>query len=270
MTHETIYLKEENKAITLKTYISGDEPEIEAKPRPAVIVIPGGAYFFWSDREGEPIVKRFFAAGFNCFLLHYSIRPHAKFPTPLQDASRAIIHVRENAEKYNIDPDKIFVCGFSAGGHLAAAIGTMWHRAEAAPWPDMPYGMNKPNGMILCYPVITLEPPHAHETCAVEVSGGEVTPEKIAQYSCEKNITENTPPAYIWTTFDDDCVDSENSLMMAAAMKEAGVPFELHIFSKGPHGLATADRETSRGWEGWDLPDVKTWTDEAIAWAKKQ
>ena len=124
--------------------------------------------------------------------------------------------------------------------------------------------------MVLCYPVITLEPPHAHEVCAQEISGGEVTKEKIAQYSCEKNVTENTPPAYIWTTFDDDCVDSENSLMMAAAMKEAGIPFELHIFSKGPHGLATADPETSRGREGWSLPDVATWLDEAIMWCKKQ
>lgn len=270
MTHETVYLKEENKAITLKTYISGDEPEICAKPRPAVIVIPGGAYFFWSDREAEPIVKRFFAAGFNCFLLHYSIRPHAKFPTPLQDISRAIIHIKENAEKYNVDPERVFVCGFSAGGHLAASIGTMWHREDAKPWPDMPEGLNKPRGMVLCYPVITLEPPHAHETCANEVTGNNVNEETIELYSCEKQVSDKTVPAYIWTTFDDDCVDSENSLMMASAMKAAGVPFELHIFSKGPHGLATADEETSRGWEGWALPDVATWLDEAIAWCKSQ
>ena len=269
MKHETVYLKEVNRAITLKTYISGDEPELAAPPRPAVIVIPGGAYSWWSDREGEPIVKEFFAKGFNCFLFHYSVRPHAKFPTPLQDMSRAIIHIREHAEEYNVDPERIFVCGFSAGGHLAASIGTMWDKEFAKPFDDMPYGANKPCGMILCYPWITLSEPHLHLECADNITGGNITPEFEELYAPDRQVSENTVPAYIWSTCFDDCVDVENSLMMATALSAKKIPYELHIFQNGPHGMALCNEETSSGGQARLIhPDAATWIEEAIYWAK--
>ena len=268
MKHDIIHLKEENEAIILKTYISEDEPEIAVSGRPAMIVLPGGAYWWWAAREGEPIVKEFFAKGFNCFMLHYSVMPHAAFPTPLQDMSRAIIHVREHAEEYNIDPNRIFVCGFSAGGHLAASIGTMWDKDFAKPYDDMPYGLNKPNGMILCYPWITLEEPHRHFDCTNNICAGEITPEKIQAYAPDLNVSENTCPAYIWTTCFDDCVDVENSLMMATALSAKKIPYELHIFQTGPHGMGLCNEETASGQERMIAPDAATWIDEAIYWAK--
>lgn len=268
MKHDIIYLKEENRCITLKTYISEDEPEIGASPRDAVIVIPGGAYFFLSDREGEPVVKKFFAEGFNCFLLHYSIHPHAAFPTPLQDVSRAIIHIKEHAEEYNVNPERIFVCGFSAGGHLAASIGTMWDSEEAKPWDNMPYGQNKPCGMILCYPWITLDAAYRHKECAENVCGGEITPEGEKMWSAERRVSESTVPAYIWTTATDTCVHPMNSMLMAEALFEHNIPCELHVFKAGPHGMALCNEQTAHGSKELIYPDCATWIDEAIEWAR--
>lgn len=269
MKHDIVYLREDNPQITLKTYISEDEAELQMGPRDAVIVIPGGAYYFWSDREGEPVVKKFFAEGFNAFLLHYSIHPHAAFPTPLQDISRAIIHIKEHAEEYNVNPDRIFVCGFSAGGHLAASIGTMWDSEEAKPWPDMPYGQNKPCGMILCYPWISIDDPLVHCGCAENICNFNVTEEAINKWSCNKRVTENAVPAYIWTTASDTDVHPDNSLVMAQALGAKGIPYELHIFSSGPHGAALCNKETSHGAPTLEIPDAATWIDEAIAFAKK-
>ncbi len=270
MKHETIYLKEEDKNITLKTYISEDEPELQAPPRPAVIVCPGGAYLFLSDREGEPVVKEYFAKGFNCFLLHYSIAPNAAFPTPLQDISRAIIHIKEHAAEYNVNPDRIFVCGFSAGGHLAASIGTMWHKDFAKPTPDMPFGANKPFGMILCYPFITVGGEHTHIECTDNITGHNPTPENCEKYSPERQVSSETVPAYIWTTCFDDCVDVENSLMMATALSKEKIPYELHIFQHGPHGAVLFNEETSAGGQKRLIhADSAEWIAESVRWAKE-
>lgn len=267
MKTETIPMSETNELVWLRTYISEDEPELQAGPRPAVIVIPGGAYMFLSDREGEPVVKKFFAEGFNCFLLHYTVGGAARFPNPLLEISRAIVLIKENAERFNVDPDRIFVCGFSAGGHLAAAIGTMWASEEAKASPDMAFGMNKPRGMILCYPWITLDPKYGHETCARLVSGGEYTSEIIEKLSCDKAVSENTVPAYIWTTSNDECVHPMNSILMAEAMCRYNIPYELHIFSDGPHGMALCNDQTAHGDKNLERVDCATWVDEAIKWA---
>lgn len=269
MKHDKIYLNKENDKVWFKTYISEDEPEIMASPRPAMIVIPGGAYAFLSDREGEPVVKKFFAQGFNCFLFHYSLRPNSTFPTPLKEISAVIIHIKEHASEYNIDPERVFVCGFSAGGHLAASIGTMWHKDIAKPTDDMPYGANKPCGMVLCYPWITLSEPHRHLDCANNITGNNITPELEEEYSPDRQVSENTVPAYIWTTCFDDCVDVENSLMMASALSAKKIPYELHIFQNGPHGMALCNEETSYGGQPRLIhPDAATWIDEAIMWCK--
>ena len=269
MTTEKIYLKEGNEKVNLVTYISDDSTGMMPKPRPAMIVIPGGAYMFLADREGEPVVKKFFAEGFNCFLLNYSIAPNAAFPEPLREISLAIIHIKENAEKYNVDPERVYVCGFSAGGHLAASIGTMWHQDKAKPYEDMPYGLNKPRGMVLCYPWITLDEHYRNNECALNVSGGEITEEKIQTLSAEKQVSDKTVPAYIWTTGADDCVDVMNTFLMAEAMAKNNIPYELHIFQGGRHGMVLANHETSYGGEPvLESKDVATWIDEAITWCK--
>lgn len=268
MKHETIFLREDTELVALKTYISEDEGELCMGRRPAVLIMPGGAYYFLSDREGEPIMKEFFAKGFNCFILKYSIHPNAAFPRPLQDASLAMIHIKENAEKYNVDPERVFVCGFSAGGHLAASMGTMWDSEEAKPYPDMPYGLNKPCGMILAYPFVTLEEKYTHAGCAENICEYPTSEENVNKWSPARRVTENTVPAYIWTTAEDDCVHPAHSLIMASAMCEKKIPYELHIFRRGPHGLALANEQTSQGQDRLVYPDIATWIDEAILWAK--
>lgn len=268
MLCETVYLRPEDEKITLTTYISDNAPELKMPPRPAIIVTPGGGYRFLSDREGEPIVKAFLAAGFNAFLLHYSICEDAVFPRPLVDMSRAIVHVRENAEKYNIDPEKIFVVGFSAGGHLTASIGTLWHKEYAKAYENMPEGLNRPNGVILSYPVIT-SGPYAHRGSFNAILGTTTpTEEQNQAYSLELQVDEHAVPAYIWHTAADAAVPVQNSLMYAAQLAKYKIPFEMHIFPKGPHGLALANEQTNYG-KPCEYPEAAQWIDEAIDWAKR-
>lgn len=203
-------------------------------------------------------------------MLHYSIAPHAAFPTPLLDVSRAIIHIKEHAAEYNVNPDRIFVCGFSAGGHLAASIGTMWHKDFAKPTPDMPFGANKPFGVILSYPWITTDEQHRHYDCAYNVTGHTLDSELCEMYSPDKQVSEYTVPAYIWTTCFDNCVDVENSLIMATALSAKKIPYELHIFQHGPHGMSLCNEETSAGGQEQLMhSDAAEWIDEAVRWAKQ-
>ena len=252
----------------LHAYISSENNKLNREntpKRPAVIVFPGGAYSHLAWHEGEPVVKKFFAAKFNAFLLEYTIGEKALFPRPLLDASLAIIHVRSHAEEYNIDPDRIFVCGFSAGGHLAASIGTLWHKDIAKPYPDMPEGLNKPNGMILGYPAI-IPYNHSVEGCFERIWGTlEPTDAYMAEYGILENISEKTPSAYIWHTSNDESVPVQNSIIFADKLTDSGVNFRMHIYENGRHGLGLADSEATGE---RDLKPITGWIDEAMYWAE--
>lgn len=266
MLHKTIVLSDKHPEATLTTYVSDDTPELNMLPRRAVMIIPGGAYKMVSDREAEPIVKMFFAAGFNVFLLRYSVGPDAANFAPLIEASLAIKHIRESASEYNINPAYVFVCGFSAGGHLAASTGTLWNIPEVrAELGDAPEGINKPTGMILCYPVIY----YSHKASFRNLCGGaEPTGEQIERFSLERHVTPETPPAFLWHTFSDKTVPPQNSLLFAQRLCECGVPFELHVFPEGGHGLSLANEETWSQNPSRVLPRVQCWIDLAISWAK--
>ncbi|MBE6563136.1 MAG: alpha/beta hydrolase [Ruminococcaceae bacterium] len=261
MITETIYLKPENEKVTLEVHSFENETKDNA---PAMLIMPGGAYWFLSDREKAPIAERYAKDGFKCFVLNYTIMPDGYFPEPLKEASLAVIHIKENAAKYGVDADRIFLCGFSAGGHLACALGTMWHTEEAKPYNDMKEGANKPFGMILAYPWVSLVRPYNHEECTVAVCQGEATEEKRRAFSPYLHVSERTVPAYIWTTADDTTVPVQNSLLLAHAMADCGIPFELHVFPKGDHGLALADYTDEKG--SLLHPDVMTWTEESVKW----
>lgn len=247
--------------------------DLKQTPRRAVIVCPGGGYGMLSEREAEPIAAQFLAAGFQTFILRYTVGEGAKDFQPLRQAALAIRYVRDNAEKYNIDPNYLFVCGFSAGGHLAGSTGILWDIPELADIREgRPEGYTRPNGMILCYPVINTDIDerklsHKHSVqrlCGVE----EPTPEQCARFSLEKHVNETTPPAFIWHTFPDNCVPVQNSLMLADAMVAAHVPFELHIFPKGAHGLALCNEQTASGNEKSIILHNAHWVELAIRWAK--
>ncbi len=237
MISETIQLTSDPH-VTLTTYLH--EPS-EAMPnnavRRAVMICPGGGYLFCSDREGEPIALAFMAAGYQAFVLRYSVGEHAAFPRPLKDAEIALNMIRTRAEEWGVDPARIAACGFSAGGHLAAALGTM--------------GRVRPNAMILAYP------------CILE-SMSATLPEPIP--SLEREVTSQTPPTFIWATAADERVPVENSLEFAAALDRAKVPFELHIFQKGAHGLALATPVTSAGHGHYIDVDAAKWLNLCLAW----
>ncbi len=200
--------------ITLTTYILDTSDEMpNMKIRPAILVLPGGGYYFCSAREAEPIAMAFLAQGYNAFVLRYSLgKEKAKFPRPLEDAESALELIRGNAEKWGIDPEKVAVIGFSAGGHLAAALAAM--------------GKVRPNAAILGYPCILS-------------SIGDVLAEPVP--SVNEFVDVKTPPAYIFSSCEDTSVPIENSLAFASALNKAGVPFELHIFEKGNHGFSLAN-----------------------------
>ena len=266
MLHKTIQLSEKYPDATLTTYVSYDPPELNMTPRRAIIVCPGGGYHFLSDREAEPIVKMYLAAGLNVFLLRYSIAPNATNYAPLIQASLAIKHVREHAEEYNVDPNYVFITGFSAGGHLAASAGTLWNIPEVlSELGDAPLGINKPTGMILCYAVLIF----SHKGSFYNLCGTkEPTPEQLARFELEKHVSADTPPAFIWHTFNDKVVDVQNALTFAQKLKDNAIPFELHIYPEGDHGLSLCNEETWAQKPHLIKPHAEGWIDLAIKWIK--
>lgn len=236
MNIETIKLCGEDEKASLTTFL----PCTLQEKRDAILIIPGGGYScVASDREGENIAIAFNALGYACFVLDYSVKPNAVFPRPLIEASLAMVHIRENAEKYKVDPERVFVLGFSAGGHLAGSLGTRWHIPEVANAINAPFGTNKPTGMVLCYPVLCWFD-KTNKGTFINAFGTETpTPEQVEMISLENGLTkENTPPAFLWHTASDNLVNVQNTLKMATALSEANIPFEVHIFPDGPHGMA--------------------------------
>lgn len=243
---------------TLQTYILDG-----SKKRGTVLICPGGGYGMTSEREAEPIALQFNAAGLNAFIVYYSVAPR-KHPQPLLDVSRAMCIIRQNAEDWKVDSNKIAVCGFSAGGHLAASLGVHWDKEYSQNVSGIDKSMNKPNGMILCYPVIS-SGQYAHRGSFENLLGQDANEEQLFEMSLEHQITDKTPPAFIWHTFDDDAVPVENSLLFSQGLRNKNIPFELHIYPKGPHGLSLATAETDEN-NYYIYPHVATWVKLCTEW----
>jgi acetyl esterase/lipase len=240
MKTETIQLRTEPN-VTLTTYLLDASNEMaNTKIRPAVLIFPGGGYRFCSDREAEPIAMAFLAQGYHAFILRYSLNEHAAFPQPLQDAEEALEQIRSKSAEWGVNPDKIAVCGFSAGGHLAAALGTM--------------GRVRPNAIILAYP------------CILD-SISNILPAPVP--SLEKQVDAQTPPAFIFSTANDALVPVENSLLFAVALNQAKIPFELHIFQDGTHGLSLAKPHTASGFRAMVNPEAARWIELCAIWLEK-
>lgn len=242
--------------------------------RPAVIVCPGGGYSHRADKEGEPIVMQFLAAGFHGFVLDYSVDPN-RFPTALLELASAVSLVRAHSREWYVDPEKIFVCGFSAGGHLAGSLGVFWNREFVGAKLGLSAEQVRPSGMILSYPVIS-SGPFGHQRsfdCLLGTEADEVRADEAFTregMSLETQVSEDTVPAFLWHTVEDGAVPVENSLTFALALKEHGVPFEMHIYPYGRHGLALANEETAGGEEDRIIPAVQTWTGLACRWVREQ
>lgn len=250
MLNKKIFLGNDTAYMT--TYIL-DNTVDDQKKRPMIVVFPGGGYEFCAPREGEPIACEFNSMGCNAVVVNYTV--NARYPQALIDASNAIVYVREHAKEWNTDPDKIIVCGFSAGAHLAGSIGIMGKKEEAIKQNN---DLNKVNGMILCYPVIS-SGQFAHRGSFNAI--GATNEVLLNKTSLELQVDENTPPAFIWHTFEDTCVPVENSMLLALAMRKKNIPFELHIYPAGEHGLSLASDVT-----GIVSTHVQSWMSLAKEW----
>ncbi|MFT3951434.1 MAG: alpha/beta hydrolase [Oscillospiraceae bacterium] len=257
-------LSSEGCGAELTCYTATVTEEVGRKNRHAILICPGGGYDYCSEREAGPVALRFLGAGLNAFVLRYSC-VKKRFPTAALEVAAAIKYIRDNADALDINPDKIIACGFSAGGHLAASLSNFWN----SPLLTEPLGCKpediKPNGSMLCYPVIT-SGAYCHEGSILNLIGEEQSAELRALVSLEDRVGAHTPPTFLWHCSDDGCVPVENILFYMASLSRAHVPFESHIYDNGGHGLSLCDFTTAT-WDGHYNPVAATWVDHAIAWA---
>lgn len=279
MRYEKIHLKDRfpflgdnGRDPVLEIYLqdairAGVEPRIipEHEKRPCLLVCPGGGYWSCSRREAEPVVLNFLPAGFNAFILSYSTNGDNHFPTQLREVAAAMELITENAVDWRCDPERIAIAGFSAGGHLAAHYSNYYHCKEVRElFPES----KKVAACLLGYPVITADPDHCHRGSIEQMAGYfPIKEEDLPKFSCEYQVTENTPPTFIWHTAEDALVPVENSLFYATALSKHKVPFECHIYPYGCHGRSTADLQSCLEIEP-GMEYLHDWLTAAKKWLK--
>ena len=223
-----------------------------------VIVFPGGAYHIRADHEGEPVAREFNKYGIKSFVLEYRLYPY-HHPAMLSDALRAVRWVRCHADELMIDPTKIAVLGFSAGGHLATTAITMYDDVNEH-LDEVDEVSSRPDAGILCYAVISLEEKWAEQGTKQAIVREAPDPAALVKrMTGYLNVTEDTPPTFIWQTTEDGAVPQETALMMASALAEKKIPYELHVYMKGDHGLGLST----------DIPGNNTWSELAAIWLQK-
>ena len=256
MRHELLTVP--GTGVEMEIYLTDNRAVEPERKRPLVLIFPGGAYAWRSDREAEPVALRLLALGIQAAVVRYSVAP-ARYPRALEEAADAVAYARANAAAWLCDPHRIAVLGFSAGGHAAAHIGLKWHQ--------MPQGAAcRPDAMILAYPVITAGP-YTHAESIKNLLGDADAPLK-EEVSLEKLVREDTPPVFLWHTREDASVPVENSLLLADALCRKGIPFELHVWQHGGHGLSLASDQVYPKGDGNIRPECQAWIEMAARWLR--
>lgn len=281
--------------VTLTAYVLSDSTEFRTGTRrPAVVICPGGGHLGTSDREAEPIALRFAAVGWHALVLRYSVmhpgplgeatptdnpNPRARHPQPLLDLARAMGLVHTHADEWRVDTSRIVVCGFSAGGHLAAELGNCWPDDALLGPSGTDAAQRRPAALVLGYPVtdhlalrdeaLAVGDPevvaHGRESHLAFLGEPDPADEVLAAVSPARHVGRQTPPTFLWHTAEDALVPVSQSLLHASALAAAGVPFEAHVFTHGPHGMSLADPVTATREAELD-PRVAEWFALALSW----
>lgn len=273
MKYSEIGIQAEGSQPTSKlcVYIQDTTAGFYIKKRPLVLICPGGGYNHVSEREGEPVALTFLAMGYHAAVLKYSCAP-SQYPTQLLELAKAMCYLKDNAEEFKIDREKIFVCGFSAGGHLAASLGCFWddeifskelNISEADREKKL-----KPFGMILGYPVITSGESAHRDSFRKLLGDRQEDSELLNKVSLENQVSDKMPQTFIWGTYTDASVPVENSLLFLSALRKAGVSAEYHLFRAGQHGLSLGTTLTQSAEDKHIQPEVNLWVDACRSWLK--
>lgn len=223
----------------------------------AVVLAPGGGYGNLAlNHEGRQVANWFNAQGVHTFVLRYRLGPRYRHPVPLNDALRAVRTVRARAAEFGIEPDRIGIMGFSAGGHLASTVATRFDRGTASATDPIDRTDSRPDFVILGYPVIASAAPYAHQGSFRNLIGDDAPAELRASLSNDTQVTADTPPTFLFHTNADTGVPPENSVLFYLALRKAGVPAEMHIFEPGPHGVGLAMNDPVL--QAWP-PLLSTW-----------
>ncbi len=227
--------------------------------RSGVVVCPGGGYQMLAlDHEGKQIAAWLNARGVAAFVLRYRLGPRYHHPIELGDAQRALRLVRYHAADYGIEPDRIGIWGFSAGGHLASTAGTHFDAGQPGAADPIDRMGSRPDFMILAYPVISFVTPYVHRGSMRNLLGDDPDPKLAASLSNETQVTRETPPTFLFHTNSDTGVPAENSVLFYLALRKAGVPAELHIYERGEHGVGLALTD----------PVLSSWSRRLAEWMK--
>ena len=266
MTVETLIFNVSGHDINFISYV-----EEGSKDRDAALIFPGGGYENLStEREGDAIARAYIEQGLNAFVVHYAVGNEYTYPSHLTDASFAICYLKDNAEKYGINKDRIFTVGFSAGGHLSGSMAIFHKDPDVLSTLGIKKGDNRPCGAILAYPVVSAKVA-THEHSFEMLTGksfSAITDEEKEKLSLERNVDSDSAPLFIWHTSEDPAVPMLGSLRLAEAYYGLGRHVTLHVYPYGPHGIALANEETSCGNESWIQPLAQGWVIDSVKWMK--
>lgn len=306
MISKCIELYEGRDDVTLTTYVLADSPEmLSGKARGAVLICPGGAYLSCSDREGEPVAMAFNAMGYHAFVLRYSVysegkpftpsfeeiplpKEHCQFPKPTLDIAHAMRLINSKAEEWNVDIEKIALCGFSAGAHNCAMYSVYWNKPLVTDVVGTELIGLRPAACILGYPLSDyvyltsyMENLKGDDFYSQMIKGlfslsmvsyvGTVQPDMdmCKKASPARLVDKDTPPTFLWATSEDSLVNVKHSTLMATALAEQGIPFEIHVFEKGAHGLSLATQASSGNMTEID-PAASEWINLCRTWLDKR
>jgi acetyl esterase/lipase len=240
-------------------------PPSEKATGAAIVICPGGGYGGLAPHEGQGYADYLSRQGITCFVLKYRLGSKGyRHPAMLNDAARAVRLVRAEAVKWKIDPHRVAIMGSSAGGHLASTLLTHYDTGKADAVDPVERQSSRPDLGILCYAVITMGE-HTHSGSKKNLLGDNPDPKLVELLSNEKHVTKDTPPCFLWHTWEDKSVKVENSLQFVEALQRANVPFDFHVYQKGPHGIGL-----SQGKNGVAPDDVHPWGKDLVFWLKAQ